>query len=322
MLKNVKFLVLPFILFTILLSCKREHPNIEHLYIYRADSPVMKAFFDRNGVPSQQFVVNSEAPIQVIGQKGSKFYIEQNAFVTSSGNNVIGDVTIELQELFDKKDFILSNKPTETTDFPLISAGSFYINASQNGNDLLFKANTSLVVRIPTQSASPQMQMFTGKNVGNRFVWEPVNSWSASEQNGVFPAMTSTVDINDSAYYGGFSFYERTDLSWINCDEYYNVPYTKATVESGNSPSYENTVFFIVIKNENTVLRCYSYPEQESFEAYALPIGYEAYVVGICEASGRFYLSKEEVTISSDMVHVPSFTELTEAELIAQIEDL
>ena len=142
MLKAVKITLLSAIVVSLLPGCLKKHPDLEHLYKPAPISETMQDFFDRNGVQPQHFTGDADTWITFTGQKGFTVNIPANSFVDCDGRNVTGMIDITFKEAVSKSDFILSNKPTQTEDDALVSAGSYYLSAEQNGKKLKFKGNS------------------------------------------------------------------------------------------------------------------------------------------------------------------------------------
>jgi len=62
--------------------------------------------------------------------------IPGNCFVDSDGKRVKDKVEIELIELYDKANLLLSYVPTVSNGKMLLSEGSVYINAYQDGDEI------------------------------------------------------------------------------------------------------------------------------------------------------------------------------------------
>ena len=93
-------------------------------------------------------------------------------------------------------------------------------------------------------------------------------------------------------------------------------------VEPGNNPSIVNTMFFLVAKDDNTVLDLYRLPLEDEFQMTQAPLDYEAWIVGISIENNNLFLSKQEITIADEMIITPNFIQMTEADLIAEIDVL
>jgi len=95
------------------------------------------AFFEGEGEPSQFFNENANQDILVTGEKGTSILIPANSLMTNGGSLVNGNVDIELKEILDKGDMILSNKSTLASNGAVLeSGGEFFISVTQNDQAL------------------------------------------------------------------------------------------------------------------------------------------------------------------------------------------
>jgi len=107
------------------------------------------------------FYINNDKDAVLIGLQGTRITIPANSLITESGNEVTGNVKVELKEVFTKKDMILSGLTTVTTEGNLLeSGGMFYINATVNSQRLKFKEGKSIELQIPIDEIKEGMQLY------------------------------------------------------------------------------------------------------------------------------------------------------------------
>ncbi|HIF14806.1 MAG TPA: hypothetical protein EYQ86_05605, partial [Bacteroidetes bacterium] len=172
--KNISLISLAIaaiILFTY--SCKKNE-QVDPLYYSNNGSVTnqitssIQEFFNENKEESQFFTVDASSYNMVEGNQGIRIYFNPNSFKDQNGQIISGNVDIELIEIMTKSEMIHSNKPTNYPGNPndpnddeiLVSGGEFYINATQNGSDLVL--NNQAQVRIPVDNPVTNMELFSG----------------------------------------------------------------------------------------------------------------------------------------------------------------
>ena len=119
--------------FITLSGCQKNQPDINA----EQDINNLNSFIEKYGPKPENFTVNAASGATLTTSSGTKIFIKPNAFITASGVTVTGTVDIGYTELKKPSDMILANKPTITNDGGLlISAGEFYLTATQNGQNL------------------------------------------------------------------------------------------------------------------------------------------------------------------------------------------
>ena len=77
------------------------------------DGDALLAFHKNNVTDAEQhFVVNANAPISIVGEKGTILTLGANKLVDSDGNLVMGNVDVTLIEITKKSEMALLNKGT------------------------------------------------------------------------------------------------------------------------------------------------------------------------------------------------------------------
>ena len=270
----------------------------------------MKEFFSENEPANQRFTVNSSTGGSITGSKGTEITIPPNAFKKADGTPVTGNVTIELKELFEKSEMILSDKPTVSYGQILVSGGEFYISASQNGEELRLN-NTSLSVSTPTDSIDYNMNLFTGVSTDTGFSWIPANQGTNPD----------TMRFQTSFPYS--YLYEIDSLGWINCDYFYFDPKPKYDLNVNFSSRPNDVAVYFVFNQINSVARAYDWDNNLEFEGLQIPQGQSITVVAIgVDSNGKYYMASEDITISGNTTATLSMIEVTKNALMSMLNNL
>jgi hypothetical protein len=295
-------------------SCKKDTtPN--------PDSPApipsgidLKNFFKSNEASKvQTFTIDAANPISITGQNGTVITFSPYSFETPSGQNVTGNVTIQLIELFDKGEMILTNKPT-MANFngglaPLVSGGEFKVTASQNGETLLLKNGASYYVEVDAPNGvDPNMELFYSENLGDTLTWNVADSSALWGQG--------------NTYTGYF-----TNLNWINLDYFYNSPNPQTTVTLQAPAGYNNSncMVFISFDGMQSVSSFYNFQSGlfTSAPAYTLPTGLPVHFIVVAMINNTPHVAIQSSTIVNNHLEVVSaLTQTTAAQLTTDLSNL
>ncbi|MDC0584208.1 hypothetical protein OAO55_00580 [Bacteroidales bacterium] len=111
----------------------------------------------------QHFNIIADSGATIEGKKGILVIVPDSAFLDSNGNIVSGAVDFELVEALTLESMILYNLTTVSDGKPLETGGMFYINATQNGAQLLVNPKRPLYIEIPTNDKKEGMMAFKGE---------------------------------------------------------------------------------------------------------------------------------------------------------------
>lgn len=125
---------------------------------------------------SQYFKLSSSKIGTIIGKKGTVIHVNPTNLETIDGSPLAGEIQIELKELTQKKDLILSSTQTISNGQIIETGGAYYIHMTSGGKKLKLKENKKLDIEFPNISAK-SMELFYGeKNELNEINWEPINT--------------------------------------------------------------------------------------------------------------------------------------------------
>lgn len=280
---------------------------------------------------AQYFTANPTEFTEIRGEEGTVVFLWPNSLETAEGELVEGDVEIELIEIYGKSSMLITDVPTnglngEGEVAQLVSGGEFYVNATQNGENL--ELNRSYMVIAPTENTGGpdmDMELFKMKEDGpdGKDLWveaEPVNG---EEQ----------VDVGKGDADGGSGEYSflTQEFGWSNIDRWYSDPRPKTTIHVDVPDGWddENSGVFLSYDGENTLARFDTYDESTELfsEHYGLiPIGLEVHVIFMTESEGTWSYAIQQTTIVDNHVSVfddpNAFIETDTDGLIAAIDAL
>ena len=219
-----------------------------------------------------------------------------------NGLPVTGTIDLEFFEVYDRGDLLTTNTTTvgqmATGELDLlISAGAFYISASQNGEpiDLVCEGFMEVPTNL-TGGDDIEMRPFDGiiNNLGD-LVWLQTN-----RENGI-----------DTGPQGSSYFTTIGSFGWFNIDRFANDPRptTEVQITIPQEFNQENTAVYLALVGESNSL-AYLYGE--------LPIGLEAYIIFISEENGDFRYAIRTITIENNQQVVFSLQE-TEVVSLSEI---
>ena len=247
--------------------------------------------------------------------------------LTLNGNAITGQVDIEYIEVFDGGQMLVTDKTTmgklPNGDMAmLISGGEFYINATQNGQQL--DLGCSLNLRIPAALTAPDngMSLWEGTidNDGN-LDCEELDA--APGQGEVFLEQGAT---GAQTYYAFFN-----NFGWTNVDRFASNPDPKTQILAGVPSGYnfQNSAIYLHYDGEgNALAKLDTYDANSGLfsEHYGqVPIGLACHIIFATEENGQWRYAIKPVTITENAVYTFTLAETTvgsEAQLIAAINAL
>lgn len=247
--------------------------------------------------------------------------------ITLNGNAVTGTIDIKYIEVFDGGNMLVTNKTTmgvlPTGDMAmLISGGEFYINATQNGQQLAL--NCAMNLRIPASLTESEndMTLWDGTiDADGNIDWREQNDPTGG-QGGVFLEQGTA----GNTYYAFFN-----SFGWTNVDKFYSHPGPKTqilvTVPSGYN--FQNSAVYLHYDGEGNALAkldTYDAVTGQFSEHYGqIPVGLACHIIFATEENGQWRYAIKPVTITTNAIYNFTFGETvvgTEAQLVAAINAL
>lgn len=268
----------------------------------------------------QTTTFKAEEGLSFTSEQGVQLKISANC-LTMNGDIVTGDVELEYIEIFRSGKMATANKPVmglkpNGDKALLISGGEFYINATQNGNDLVLTCPMQLIV--PTEltgGSDPEMSLWKGIiDQDGEIVWE-----ERKRGNG-------DLVINEQNYFAYFN-----EFGWTNVDRFYSDPRPKTTLKVKVPDGFDDqnaNVYLYYDGEENALARLDTYNSGTGVfsEHYGqIPIGLEMHVIFVTEENGQFRYAIKGVTVAANDLYTFTMADTlvgSEADLVAAIESL
>lgn len=274
---------------------------------------------------TQAFQFNAEdGSTTFTSAKGVQITINGNCLL-NDGSAVTGNVNVEFVELFEKGTMLTTNKPTmgvlpSGDKAMLISGGEFFINASQNGENLDINCAIQLIVPSGlTGGIDPAMTLWEGTiDAEGNLAWDEAKADGAGGNGNLFAE-------------GGQYYAFLNQFGWSNVDRFYNDPRPKTTIQIAVPEGYdnENSSVYLSYDGESTGLAnmdTYDAGTKLFSEHYGqIPIGLECHIIFVSEDDGLWKYAIKAVTIVDNDIITFTIGETssnTEAALVAAINGL
>ncbi len=344
--KNIKFLI-PIALLSIF-SCAERNTNIGRNVV--VNPHYAKVNFPQNNevkninylsrleTPSEFFYISPNADTTIYGEKGTRITIHAGCITYKNGDEVKRLIEIELKELFSKADLVLTNKPTVANRQMLVSAGSLYINARAEEQDLAIICPDGITVSIPRNMENSSMDLFLGQITKRGNVnWVKDSSLTEINMNAAETpnyeeeyyenpgGMWYNPETNYESDYVSTYLFTTGKFGWINCDRFYEDPKEKVNMVvklKETLPLPYKTNMYLVFKNINSVMQLYT-ADNEVYESTDLPKGEEVYLVTVSANEGRNFFSIESLVVEDKMIiPVAVLKETSKDEIKKRLEEL
>jgi hypothetical protein len=231
----------------------------------------------------------------------------------SSNVTVTGNITIELKEIFSKKDMILTGILPMSKYKPLVSGGEIYINATQNGQTLRLLPNKIIYATVPA-GVNPSYQMQEFYSESNSLF--DTTGWTTNNNN-----ISVVQDSSGGSTF--FNYYFQIDsMQWINCDYFwYNTsPKTAVGVSLPSQFNSTNCLVFMSVDGQNSLGRLFDFGG--GFLTAEWPIGTVVTFIAIAEINGQYYSSFQGGTLVDNHVETISMNATTLTAIRTQLAGL
>ncbi len=187
-------------------------------------SAVKAIFLANRNDNKESFTVNSEVTTQLVGAKGTKITIPENAFVNTSGSAVTGNVTVEILEVLDQSSMIWYGLPTMSNGRLLESGGELMVKAYANGQELGLANGVELDIQMPSDNNKPEMTVYYGVETKNEV--GDVN-WLLGDSLGYDDSISYDSIVYCDTVYVTYNTYDTVTVSGTDS---LNNPYTYDSV--------------------------------------------------------------------------------------------
>jgi len=306
----------------------------------------------------QCYSFNPTTDDMITTKNGNRFYFPPNAFETMKGVTVINQyIDICVYEFMDKKSLVYSGLTTDANGKMLETAGSYYIEANLNGEELRLSKGESYTVEMKLSNESfPDMFTYYGGKKDGLIDWtvnrnEPAMATLASSvpepevQKKTELNYRDNIEIqqlnNDRAWavedeYGegiyneeyieseqSVDFYEMSagKLGWINCDRFYEVKNTSTLAVRVDSDA--QMVVRLVFRDINSVMPCYSNSNHKNqYEASGIPKGEKVLLLAYSVKDENAVFGYKEITIGENKVENIALNNLSKTRFKSAVSEL
>ena len=277
----------------------------------------------------QHFTVGGGTGGALTADHGTKIIINPNS-IGLNGQPVTGNIDIEFIEIYDKGAMVLQDmstsgiKPNGDVE-ALNSAGEFYLNATQNGQQLEVLTPISIQSRGVDPADFQPMQVFrAGDALDDGDKWEEADEDNDGETDDAEghegPGPNGSYVLN--------SVFDVSDFGWTNLDRWssYSGPKTILFVDVPDGYDETNCNVYVSYDGETGLAKMDIWDTtQEMFTEHygSLPIGKEVHFIMIADIDGQLYYKIQGNTIVDNHIEVmDNLQPVSEADLNAAINAL
>jgi hypothetical protein len=272
----------------------------------------MSAFLNAHKKPTESFTLNATLGGTFTSSRGSVFNFPPNAFVTSTGTIVSGQVEITLDELLSKSDLVYNSVSTISNSMPLESGGSYYLHVKQGNASLSLANGVTYSASISAEGSPQNMYVYSGVNVsGGDF--GSVN-WTLDTTNQVNNVSSTIIDTIDFIY-----TLTVNEVSWINCDHPYFSNYAPLDI---STPTLNATGATVIVTVPGSFMAIHLYPSGGIASWDFAPTNDNLKILMMTKENGKYYYSLKTAYFTGQNISMPAMIEVSEADLAQVVENL
>lgn len=179
---------------------------------------------------TQKKTINASVNNSITGKEGTKVTIPSGAFVDAFGNEVIGNVDVELKEAITTEAIVLANLSTVTNKGETLqSKGMIELKATFKGNEVYVKDGKELEVTVPIKFEEGY-SFFEGEQKEGKLVWGnpvPIVQNVKVENDNIEEKVIVAFPLGQMAI--------RDNIMFVSASSYQNQELIKFTVNKGNA---------------------------------------------------------------------------------------
>ncbi|NOQ73296.1 MAG: hypothetical protein GQ574_14925 [Crocinitomix sp.] len=311
--KNLKYCLLVIGIILLSFSCKKKKLAEEAIL----NEIALDNFFeDNNEDAKQHWTVSAEYPFYLVSAKGIGIYLPANSLVDANGDLVTGDVNVSFIEIDKKSEMVLLNKSTACVlangdRSTLISDGEFYVDITQNGEELTHTEPLLIYTNIPFDDSD--MRKFVNISENEDILWE-ISGDSILFMDGELEGMTS------------FYIPPGESWGWTNLDKYATDPRPKTGIYAELPEGFDdgNTEIYVSFDNENALAHFGFWVDGRFAHSYpTFPIGLEVHFVAVSMDDENLHYAIQSAIIGNEHVEViTGFEPVTQDALGELIDNL
>jgi hypothetical protein len=297
--KNKTLLIFTAIVLILTFGCKeKQEPEQRN-----------QAIFDYYKKEVQTFILTDKVET-LIGKEGTKITIDPKSLEIVGGNEISGNIEIQLTEYYQSEDIILANLSTSSNSNLIETGGMIKLTASSNGQEVVVKNGEEFQIEF-SSSEKKGMEIFHGESKNGQLNWLPkakptqVNKAGffaqamAQEEVSVFEQVDTAiaVAITEADSIVRKNILQSSKFGWINCDRFLeldNLTTVKISYDTVFKPSA-----YLIFKEINSIMPCFY--EKTYGKFINLPIGHEATLIAFSLDGEKIFFSTKEILIDEEM---------------------
>ena len=246
----------------------------------------------------------------LIGATGAVFNFPNHLQVTIPPNGLsflngtvcTGNIRMEVVQLRRKGDMVRFSRPTTSYGKLLESGGSFFIRATNNGQELIVSPSAIIKIKYRQPSPNQRMSIFYGvQNFNSPFPigTNPGFTWTPATDS----SFVNIFQQQDSlgAIIRGYELFIKK-LRWVSAGYFIDstVPRTRVNVILPRNFTNLNTNVFAVFNNENIVVELNPEFSTRTFITVNIPTGKPITIVTLSKLGADLHLGTRQVTITAN----------------------
>lgn len=276
----------------------------------------LSTIFDLYAPAAKTVTINPSKGLEFYGNSGTKYFFPPNAYQTSTGAAVTGNMQAQVTEYLTKEQMIFSGVlPYSNGDY-LLSAGEVNVELTQNGQKVYFKQGQAYQASIPLNGNKPDsMSLFVGQPTNdnrNRVNWTPAPPDTTATVRRVFSYGIDTIKLfNDG-------------MGFANCDRFWSVPKVSNSTIVITGISIENATDIAAyqsVDGRNTVIRMVQNKNTPNISLDFSPSLASHFVVAAI-VKGEFYASVLAVSPQNNKVYTATLEKQTPEQFRAKLKAL
>lgn len=264
----------------------------------------------------QEFTIDAATGGVITGSQGTQVTFAPNSFGIG-GVAVTGNVSVQLVEIYDKASMVLKDKSTlgmrpNGDKETLKSAGEFFIDAAQGGNELELLEMANVNSRpVDFSDLDGGMKIFrAGDDLNGDEDWEEADEDGDGKNDDANVRDGQGADGEFATY-----TYDIGTFGWTNLDRWYSYAGAKTDIFIDVPEGFDadNCAVYLSYDGEPTALASmdvYNTTLEMFTEHYGLiPVGLEVHIIMVAEIDGQLHYAIQGTTIVDE--HVEVITGLT-----------
>lgn len=229
--------------------------------------------------------------------------IPSNSCIFSNGVAVVEKITLEVNHLNTKGDFISFARPTCNYVTPMESAGAFYLKATSQGQEVFIKPSKRIIINFKDSFPRNNLKVYYGLDnptpplpfgTNDLFTWIPATDTSS---------VSTFTRIDTTGTVKGYSMFS-SNFNWISCSQVVDplINKTQINVLMPSNYTNTNTTVYAFLKDKKTVVQLLGDFKNRTFFAPSIPLNSSITLVSISLRGTEFYLSKKEIVATPQMI--------------------